>query len=156
MQIAKDTVVQIHYTLRDDAGEIIDSSSGKDPLTYLQGHGNLIPGLEVALEGKSSGAHEEVVIAPEHGYGLHDEQLVQQVPRSAFSGVEKIEVGMRFHAGPQDVVVTRIDGDTITIDANHALAGATLHFSVDIVHVRAATREELEHGHVHGPGGHHH
>lgn len=156
MQIAQDTVVQIHYTLRGAAGEIIDSSSGGEPLTYLQGHGNLIPGLEAALEGKSVGAHEEVVIAPEQGYGLRDAALVQDLPRSAFSGVAKLEVGMRFHAGQRQVTIARIDGDTVTVDANHALAGATLHFSVDIIGVRAATHEELSHGHVHGPGGHHH
>lgn len=160
MQIAKNAVVQIHYTLKNDAGEVLDSSEGSDPLAYLQGHGNLIAGLEKALEGKQVGDSLTVSIPPEEGYGVRDEDLVQDVPRSAFEGIPNVEVGMQFHAdsnhGPRTVTVTKVAGDTITVDGNHPLADQTLHFAVDIVEVRAATNEELSHGHVHGPGGHHH
>ena len=160
MQIAKNAVVQIHYTLKNDAGEVLDSSEGADPLAYLQGYGNLIAGLEKALEGKKVGDSLTVSIPPEEGYGVRDENLMQDVPRSAFEGVPKVEVGMQFHAdsnhGPRTVTVTKVADDTITVDGNHPLADQTLHFAVDIVEVRAATREELSHGHVHGPGGHHH
>lgn len=160
MQIAKNAVVQIHYTLKNDAGEVLDSSDGSDPLAYLQGHGNLIAGLEKALEGKKVGDSLTVSIPPEEGYGVRDESLIQDVPRSAFEGIPKIEAGMQFHAdsnhGPRTVTVTKVAGDTVTVDGNHPLADQTLHFAVDIVEVRAATKEELSHGHVHGPGGHHH
>ncbi|HVY22501.1 MAG TPA: peptidylprolyl isomerase [Steroidobacteraceae bacterium] len=160
MQIEKNAVVQIHYTLKNDAGQVLDSSEGSDPLAYLQGHGNLIAGLEKALEGKKVGDSLTVSIPPEEGYGVRDENLVQDVPRSAFEGIPNVEVGMQFHAdsnhGPRTVTVTKVAGDTITVDGNHPLADQTLHFAVDIVEVRAATNEELAHGHVHGPGGHHH
>ncbi|MGE0114545.1 MAG: peptidylprolyl isomerase [Steroidobacteraceae bacterium] len=160
MQIAKNTAVQIHYTLKNDAGEVLDSSEGAEPLAYLQGHGNLIPGLEKALEGKQAGDAVNVSIPPEEGYGVRDEMLIQEVPRSAFEGIPDVEVGMQFHAdsnhGPRTVTVTRVAGETITVDGNHPLADQTLHFAVQIVEVRAASKEELSHGHVHGPGGHHH
>lgn len=160
MQIEKNAVVQIHYTLKNDAGEVLDSSEGSDPLAYLQGHGNLIAGLEKALEGKEVGDSLTVSIPPEEGYGVRDEGLIQEVPRSAFEGIPQIEVGMQFHAdsnhGPRMVTVTKVADDTITVDGNHPLSDQTLHFAVDIVEVRTATDEELTHGHVHGPGGHHH
>lgn len=160
MQIAKNVVVQIHYTLKNDAGDVLDSSQGTDPLAYLQGHGNLISGLESALEGKQAGDQLNVSIAPKDGYGERDESLIQDVPRSAFQGVDKVEVGMQFHAdsnhGPRLVTVTKVSDKTVTVDGNHPLADQTLHFDVQIVEVRAATAEELSHGHVHGPGGHHH
>ena len=160
MRIAKDHAVQIHYTLKNDAGEVLDSSEGADPLAYLQGHGNLIAGLEKALEGKRAGDVLNVSIAPEDGYGVHDASLIQDVPRSAFRGIESIEVGMQFQAesnhGPRSVTVTKVTAEVITVDGNHPLADQTLHFDVKIVDVRAATEEELSHGHVHGPGGHHH
>jgi FKBP-type peptidyl-prolyl cis-trans isomerase SlyD len=160
MQISQDSVVSMHYTLTSDAGEVIDSSSGGDVLVYMQGHGNLIPGLERELEGKQAGDKLKVRIAPADGYGELDESLVQEVPRSAFGGVAQIEVGMQFQAqsnhGPHSVTITKVVGDTITVDGNHPLAGQHLNFEVEITDVRAATEEELSHGHVHGPGGHHH
>jgi len=160
MQIAQDSVVSIHYTLTSDAGEVIDSSSGGDVLVYLQGHGNLIPGLERELEGKQAGDKLKVRIAPEDGYGDKDESLIQEVPRSAFGGVADIEVGMQFQAqsnhGPRTVTITNVAADAVTVDGNHPLAGQYLNFEVEITAVRAATNEELSHGHVHGPGGHHH
>jgi FKBP-type peptidyl-prolyl cis-trans isomerase SlyD len=160
MQIAQDSVVSIHYTLTSDSGEVIDSSSGADPLTYLQGHGNLIPGLERELEGKQSGEKLSVRVAPADGYGEMDDTLVQDVPRAAFAGAPEIQVGMQFQAqsnhGPRTVTVTKVETDVITVDGNHPLAGKHLNFAVEIIDVRAASEEELAHGHVHGPGGHHH
>lgn len=154
MKIAKDSVVSIHYTLKDGSGAVLDSSSGAEPLAYLHGNGNLVPGLEAALEGKGKGAKLDVTVAPAEGYGPRDEKLVQKVPKRMFEG--GVDVGQRFHAGPSVVTVTHIQGDMVTVDANHPLAGQDLHFSVEVMDVRAASEEELEHGHVHGAGGHHH
>lgn len=160
MNIAKDSVALFHYTLTNDKGEVLDSSSGSDPLAYLHGSGNIIPGLEKALEGKAKGDKLKVTVAPEEAYGKQDPALIQQVPRRAFQGVGDIQPGMSFSTqgpqGPMRVVVTKILGDMVTIDGNHALAGETLTFDVEITDVRAATQEELDHGHVHGAGGHHH
>jgi len=160
MQIAQDKVVLIHYTLRNDAGKVLDSSSGGDALAYLHGQGNIIPGLEKALEGKQAGDKLSVKVEPAEGYGQRDAQLVQQVPRRQFGGAN-VQPGMQFHAqtsqGQRRVVtVTNIAGDMVTVDGNHPLAGENLHFDVEVADVRDATAEELEHGHVHGPGGHHH
>jgi FKBP-type peptidyl-prolyl cis-trans isomerase SlyD len=160
MPIAQNSVVTIHYTLKDDAGEVIDSSREGDPIAYLHGHGNLVPGLERELEGKNTGDKVNVSVTPEHGYGEYDKQLVQQVPRRALQGIANVKVGMRLQAqtpqGPRAVVVTRLVGDMVTIDGNHPLAGKNLNFDVEITDVRDATEEELSHGHVHGEGGHHH
>jgi FKBP-type peptidyl-prolyl cis-trans isomerase SlyD len=160
MPIAQNSVVTIHYTLKDDAGEVIDSSREGDPIAYLHGHGNLVPGLERELEGKSTGDKVNVSVTPEHGYGEYDKNLVQQVPRRAMQGIKNVTVGMRLQAqtpqGPRAVVVTRLVGDMVTIDGNHPLAGKNLNFDVEITDVREATEEELSHGHVHGEGGHHH
>ncbi len=160
MKIAHEKVVSIHYTLTNGEGTVLDSSTGNDPLAYLHGFGNIIPGLENALEGREAGEKLSVTVDPEQGYGSRDERLVQAVPRSAFKGVTELAPGMQFQAqGPEGtrlVVVTQVTQDLVTVDANHPLAGQTLHFEVEISEVRAATAEELEHGHVHGPGGHHH
>lgn len=161
MQIAQHSVVSMHYTLTDDAGNVIDSSANADPLTYLQGVGNIIPGLENALLGLRAGDQRDVRVSPEEGYGLVIEDLIQQVPVEMFQGVEKIEPGMTFQAQDQSgyiqrVEVKSVDGNLVTIDANHPLAGQHLNFAVTIVEVRPATEEEMAHGHVHGPGGHHH
>lgn len=153
MQVSENKVVSIHYTLRNDAGEVIDSSAGRAPLRYLHGVGNIIPGLEKALEGKTSGDRVDVNIAPEEAYGERDESLVQVVPRSAFEGVEEIEPGMQFQAqtpaGRQILTVVEVQDDRVVVDGNHPLAGETLHFSVEITEVREATEEELAHGHAH-------
>lgn len=160
MQVARDAVVVIHYTLTNDAGEVLDSSSGGEPLAYIHGGGNIIPGLEEALEGKGAGDKLEVAVPAEKAYGHHDAELVQQVPKRAFQGVGEVKAGMRFTAqtehGPRQVVVTRVAGDMVTVDGNHPLAGQALNFAVEITEVRQATAEELAHGHVHGPGGHDH
>ena len=160
MLIADRAVVCIHYTLTNDKGEVLDSSEGREPLAYLHGQGNIIAGLESALLGKTAGDKLTVRIEPAQGYGVRDERMVQQVPRRAFQGVKDLQVGMRFQSqgpeGPASVVVTRVAGDMVTVDGNHPLAGEHLNFAVEITEVREASAEELSHGHVHGPGGHHH
>lgn len=160
MQVAERAVVSIHYKLTNDAGEVLDSSEGGDALVYLHGCGNLIPGLEKALLGKQAGDKLDVRVEAAEAYGERDERLVQQVPRRAFQGVKDIQVGMRFQAqgpnGPSSVVITRVAGDMVTVDGNHPLAGQPLNFAVEIAEVREASEEEIAHGHVHGPGGHHH
>jgi FKBP-type peptidyl-prolyl cis-trans isomerase SlyD len=160
MSISQDQVVSIHYTLTDESGKVIDSSAGGEPLMYLHGHGALIAGLERELTGKSTGDRLTVNIAPADGYGEYDRGLVQQVPRRALKGIANVQVGMRLQAqtpeGPRPVTVTHLSGDMVTLDGNHPLAGKNLHFDVEVAAVRAATAEELTHGHVHGPGDHHH
>lgn len=156
MQITKNKVATIHYTLRDNEGSIIDSSEGREPLQYLHGAGNLITGMEEGLEGKSIGDKFTLKISPEKGYGEKDESLVQKVPRSAFGGQE-MKTGMRFSTNQGGVVtVTHVGLESVTVDANHPLAGVELNFAVEVMEVRNATDEEINHGHVHGPGGHHH
>lgn len=160
MQIADRTVATFHYTLRDAQGQVLDSSSGGEPLSYLHGSGHIVPGLERQMAGHSTGDRFTAEVGPEDAYGLSDPALVQQVARQQFQGVDELEVGMQFQADAgrhaQMVTITAIDGDQVTVDANHPLAGATLHFDIEITDVRAATAEELSHGHAHGPGGHHH
>lgn len=160
MQIADQRAVLMHYTLTNDKGEVLDSSRGSEPLAYLHGVGNIIPGLEKALVGKQAGDTAKVTVAPAEAYGEHDAGLIQQLPKRAFKGVGDLKVGMQLQAqsdrGMRIITITNIQGDMVTVDGNHALAGETLHFDVEIVEVRAATAEEMAHGHVHGPGGHHH
>lgn len=160
MEISADRVVTIHYTLKNDAGTVLDSSAGGEPLAYIQGHGNLVAGLEKALEGKQDGNTLQVVVAPADGYGVHDAALIQRVPKRALQGAGEIKKGMQFQARTDDgmrlFTVTAVVGDMVTLDGNHPLADQNLHFDVEVVSVREATSEELEHGHVHGAGGHHH
>ncbi len=160
MQISANMVVSIDYTLTDDQGTVIDSSEGRGPLAYIQGIGNIIPGLERALEGKSKGDSLQVKVAPEDGYGERSDELTQAVPKQMFEGSDEIQVGMQFQtmteAGPQVVTVVAIDDEHVTVDANHPLAGENLNFDVTVVDIREASGEELEHGHVHGPEGHDH
>jgi FKBP-type peptidyl-prolyl cis-trans isomerase SlyD len=160
MQIADRTVASFNYTLTNDAGEVIDTSQGRAPLAYLHGAGNIVPGLEKEMAGRQAGDRFDVVVPPEEGYGQPNPMLVQVVPRAAFQGVDTIEVGMEFQAqtpqGPLSVVVSKVEADTVTVDGNHPLAGKTLHFAIEVTDVRDASVEELAHGHVHGPGGHHH
>lgn len=160
MQISDNVVALIEYTLTNNQGEVLDSSVGGEPLGYIHGAGNIIPGLERALVGKKAGDTLKVTVAPADGYGEKNEAMLQEVPREMFQGVDQIEVGMQFHAqtdhGMQVITVAKVTADTITVDGNHPLAGETLNFDVKVIEVRAATEEELEHGHVHGNGGHHH
>jgi FKBP-type peptidyl-prolyl cis-trans isomerase SlyD len=160
VQVEKNRIVSLNYTLRDEQGKVLDTSSGRAPLIYLHGKGNIIPGLEQALAGRSAGDKLDVTVAPEAGYGLRDERLVQIVARAKFGEVQDLAPGMQVRAsGPQGarlVTVVRVDRDFVTVDGNHPLAGRTLHFSLEIAEVRKATHEEIAHGHAHGPGGHHH
>lgn len=156
MQISKHKVASIHYTLTDNNGKVLDSSAGREPLLYIQGIGNLIPGMEEGLEGKKQGDKVNLKVSPEKGYGVKSDELVQKVPRSAF-GEQKIEKGMQFQTNQGGVVtVTHVGLSEITVDANHPLAGVELNFAVEVLSIREATEDELAHGHVHGPGGHHH
>lgn len=160
MQIATDKVVHIHYTLTNDEGEILDRSD-QGPLAYIHGAGNIIPGLEDALTGRAVGDKFDVSIAPADAYGERNDDLVQAVPKSAFEGIDReIEVGMQFHAqspeGIQLLTVVGVEEDDVILDGNHPMAGIGLNFAVEVVAIRDATSEELDHGHVHGEGGHHH
>lgn len=154
MQISKNKVVAIDYTLTDNDGNTLDTSANREPLKYIQGAGNIIPGLERALEGEESGAQVNVTVQPDEGYGQRDENLKQQVPRNLFEGVDTLEPGMQFQAqtegGVQIITVAEVGDEQVLVDANHPLAGVTLNFDVNVVEVRDATEEELEHGHVHG------
>ena len=149
-QIAKDKVVSIAYELTDTQGTLLDSSAGRPPMPYLHGHGNIIPGLESELDGKSAGEQITVTVPPETAYGPTDPALIQPVPKSQFAGVPNVEVGMQFQASsPQGTRVVRvvdINDDEVTVDANHPLAGKTLTFDVKIADVRDATPDELQQG----------
>lgn len=160
MQVADNMAVSIHYTLTNDKGEVLDSSIGDEALVYLHGEGNIISGLEKALDGKAIGDKFNVRLDAKDAYGEFMEDRIQVISRAMFEGVDELEVGMQFQAdvsdGPGIVTITKIDDDNITIDGNHPLAGEPLTFAVEVVAIRAATEEELDHGHVHGAGGHHH
>jgi FKBP-type peptidyl-prolyl cis-trans isomerase SlyD len=159
MQISDQKAVTIHYTLKNEAGEALDSSRGRDPLNYLQGAGNIVPGLEKALAGKSTGDTVRVTLAPEEAYGQRDEKEIRNVPLRKISADGKLGPGARCRIqtseGFQLGIVTALRGDYATVDLNHPLAGMRLDFEVEVLAVRDATSEELTHGHVHGPGGHH-
>ena len=155
MHIAEQSVVSIHYTLTNDAGETLDTSDGREPLVYLHGAQNIIPGLENELTGKSVGDSFDVTIQPEEAYGTVNPELVQTVPHSAFEGVEKVEPGMQFQARGDDgetqvITVTEVADSGVTVDGNHPLAGQVLNFSVRVEEIREATEEEIAHGHIHG------
>lgn len=163
MQIAAQTAVTIAYTLKDAEGQVLDTSVGRDPLVYLHGAANIVPGLEKALDGKSSGDKLQVVVEPAEGYGVRDERLIRKVPVRRLVGKKEakpVRPGDRFQAqtevGPRMLTVLSVSGDYATVDANHPLAGTTLHFEIEVIDVRAATAEEREHKHVHGKGGHDH
>lgn len=161
MQIAANKAVSIDYTLTNDAGEVLDTSAGGEPLAYLHGAGNIIPGLERELDGKQVGDELKVTIEPEDAYGEFSADLVAVLGRNMFEGVDELEVGMQFHAsapdgGMQIVTITALDGDEVTVDGNHPLAGQRLTFEVKVAAVRDATEDEIAHGHIHGDGGVHH
>ena len=156
MRVAKETVVSIEYTLKDDRGNILDTSVGQAPMEYLHGASNIIPGLEQAVEGLVAGDFKAVAVPPALGYGEYSEKLIQRVPLDRF-GENKVEVGMRFHAetnlGMRVLVIRHVDDKEAVLDGNHELAGKTLHFDVKVVSVRAAELSELAHGHPHQSGG---
>jgi FKBP-type peptidyl-prolyl cis-trans isomerase SlyD len=158
-QIGAQKVATIAYTLKDDGGEVVDSSVGRDPLVYIHGIGSLVRGLEKALDGHGAGDHIAVSISPTEGYGDRDESLIRKIPVRKLPG-GKAKVGARIRAetdaGAMLLLVTGVEGDYATVDPNHPLSGKTLHFEVDVIGVRDATEDELKHGHVHAPGEHHH
>jgi FKBP-type peptidyl-prolyl cis-trans isomerase SlyD len=156
MSIEDNKVVTLEYTVTATTGEVIDSSEGTEPLVYLHGAQNIVPGLENALAGKTVDDAFVVTVVAADAYGEKSDEMMQQVPASAFEGVDDVEVGMEFHAdtpqGPMPIIVTAVEDDMVTVDANHPLAGRDLIFDVKITDVRDATEEELENGHIHGPG----
>jgi FKBP-type peptidyl-prolyl cis-trans isomerase SlyD len=159
MEITNQKVVSIDYTLTGPDGQVLDTSQNRGPLTYMQGGGSIIPGLERQLEGKNVGDELKLTVPAADAYGERDERLVQPVSRDAFKGIENIEAGMRFQAsgpgGAQGVVtVVNVEPHQVTIDANHPLAGVPLTFDVKVVDVREPTEEERAHGHAHGADGH--
>ncbi|MGL5251699.1 MAG: FKBP-type peptidyl-prolyl cis-trans isomerase [Moraxella sp.] len=159
--INNNQVVQFHYTLKDDEGNIIDQSPEGQPLAYLHGYQNIIPGLEAQLVGKAVGDKFTASVEPADAYGEFDDAAVQEVPRENFQGVDNIQAGMQFQSQTEDghvmlVTVKDVQDDMVIVDANHPLAGKKLHFDVEIADIREATPEELQHGHAHGAGGHHH
>lgn len=161
MKISQNAVARIEYTLTNTTGEVLDSSEGGEPLAYLHGARNLIPGLEAELEGKGAGDAFEVTVPPEKAYGERHEAMVQDVPKDRMPPGMQVEAGMVLQAQAENgavqmLHVVAVADDHVTVDGNHPLAGQTLKFDVKIVDVREATPEELEHGHVHGAGGHDH
>ncbi|MDV2857756.1 MULTISPECIES: FKBP-type peptidyl-prolyl cis-trans isomerase [Oceanimonas] len=160
MQIVKDTVVQFNYTLKDEQGEVMDTNEGKAPLAYLHGNDNMLEGLEKALDGKNEGDRFSVTLPPADAYGERDESLIQRVSIRHLQGAKRWEPGMvamvHTENGPRQVVVVKVGRFMADVDLNHLLAGRTLTFDLEVVSVRAATAEELEHGHAHGEGGHQH
>jgi len=156
MKIEKDLVATIDYKLTDESGQVLDTSEGSEPLSYIHGNGNLITGLERDLDGKEPGDRVTTVIAPEDGYGVYDEKLVFTVEKKDFDEPDDLEVGMYFQAEVGGEVklctIVEMSDETVQVNANHPLSGVTLHFDVTVRDVREATKEELEHGHVHGDG----
>lgn len=160
MKVTINSVVSLDYTLKNNKGEILDSSNGRSPLVYLHGVGALIPGLENEINGMEKGQSKLVTVQPEDAYGQRSEDLLHIVPKSGFQGDEEMFVGMQVQLeteqGPAIASISKIEGDDVTLDLNHPLAGEVLTFEISIADVREATADEIAHGHVHGPGGHHH
>ena len=154
--VEKDAVASVHYTgTLPESGEVFDTSEGRDPLTFLVGHQQMIPGFEEELMGAEKGERRTFTLEPERAYGEKIAEAVQQIPGEMFGDITP-EPGMTLMSDVGPFNVVSVDGDTVTVDFNHKLAGETLQFSVEVVDVRAATAEEIAHGHAHGPGGHHH
>ncbi len=157
MKIEKGFVVSVEYTLKDSQGNVWESSEGDEPWVYLHGFGGIIPGLEPELEGKQSGDEFTVTLEPEQAYGPYDKDLVNQVPKTALAGIENLEVGLRLSAQTDDgqthsVTVTEITNDSVTVDANHPMAGQPVVVELEVKDIRPATPEELDHGHAHVGG----
>ncbi len=159
--IAKDKVVELAYSLTDSEGEVLDQSDASDPFLYLHGAEQIVPGLENALAGLKVGDKKKVTVQPEEGYGEFNEDLRLTVKKAQFPSDAELEEGLEFETTLNDgtpaiFTVVEIEGDQVTVDGNHPLAGETLHFDVEVLSVRDATADELTHGHAHGPDGHHH
>ena len=160
MKIGKDAVVSIDYRLHLGDGEVVDESEAGDPLVYLHGYEEIVPGLEKALEGKAAGDKVQAVVKPEDGYGDYDPEGLEEVPRTEFPAEMELEAGgVITGTDPDgdevDFLVKEVKKDTVVVDFNHPMAGKTLHFDITVREVRAATKDELEHGHAHGPGHEH-
>ncbi len=155
-KVEKDAVASVHYTgTLPESGEVFDSSEGRDPLTFLVGHKQMIPGFEDELLGAEKGERRTFTLEPERAYGERIPEAIQQIPSEMFGDITP-EPGMTLMSDVGPFNVVSVEGDTVTVDFNHKLAGETLQFSVEVVDVRAATEEEIAHGHAHGPGGHNH
>lgn len=155
--IGDKSVVSMHYKLTTEEGKVLDSSEGGEPLSYLHGAGNIIPGLEKALAGKVEGDSLQVRVEPSEAYGEINPEGIKVIEKSAFQGVESVKAGMTFEAkapdgSKQQIIVKKVEGEEVTIDLNHPLAGVVLNFDIQIMSVREATKEELDHGHTHEPG----
>ena len=159
MKIEKDRVVRFHYSVSEPGQEALENSRSGEPLAILQGHGNIIPGLEKAMEGHEAGDTFGVDVVAADAYGDRRDNLTQRVPKKHFNG-QRLEPGMQVvlntNFGPRAVTIEKVGMSVVDVDLNHPMAGKDLHFDIDVVEVRDATPEELEHGHVHGDGGHHH
>lgn len=161
MKITTNSVVSLDYTLKNNKGEVLDSSEGRAPLVYLHGVGALIPGLENAIEGLSKGDVKNVVVQPEDGYGTRSEEMIHVVPANGFQGdISELQIGLQVQLdteqGPTIATIAKVENDEVTLDLNHPLAGEVLTFDITVADVRTATPDELAHGHVHGAGGHQH
>ena len=160
MTLEKNTVVEFHYTLRSESGDELDSSRARQPMAYLHGAGNIIPGLEKAMEGRAAGDRFEVTVSPEEAYGMRNEGNVQRIPLKHLGKIPRPRPGqvlnLQTQQGPVQVTVVKVGRFNVDVDGNHPLAGQVLNFEVEIVSLREATEEELSHGHAHGPGGHQH
>jgi len=159
MKVERGRVVRLHYTIRDESGATLESSRDGTPLLYLHGSGQLLTALESQIEGFSAGDAATVTVAPADAYGDRDPRGVIRAPRSTFPDDLELAPGIEVQAetpdGPLSFLVVEIEGDEVVLDANHPMAGKTLTFDVEVLEVRAATKDEIAHGHVHGPGGHH-
>ncbi len=160
MQIQKDSVVYFHYTLNDTEGKVVESSKDSHPMTYLHGHGNILPALEAEFTDKKEGDQFQVTLPPEKAYGLRNEESMQRIPIKHLAEKKNLRVGMsakvNTEKGMRDVTIIKVGKFNVDVDTNHPLAGLTLTFDISIETVREAEAEELTHGHVHGVGGHHH
>ena len=156
----KDKVVAFHYTLKNAEGEQLETSRDKDPMSYLHGGNNIIAGLEKGMEGHTVNDEFSVTVEPEEAYGVRNENNVQRLPLKRLKGIGKVSVGqvlnMKTNKGQVQVTVLKVGRFNVDVDGNHPLAGKQLTFDVEITDIREASEEELEHGHVHGPGGHQH
>ena len=160
MKVEKDKVVSFHYQLAEESGAEVENSNGREPMTFLFGHGNIIPGLEQAMVDHAAGDKFDVVVPAKDAYGERREDFIQRVPKKYFHDADHLAPGMHTVLNTKDgrrsVTVVKVGSSVVDVDLNHPLAGKTLHFGVEITDIRDATEEELEHGHVHGPGGHQH
>ncbi len=161
MALGLNKVISFNYTLKDDTGEVLDSTLNKAPLTFISGMNQILPKLEEAIDGMLIGGRKNVKVGAADAYGEYDGKAVQNIKKEQFPPEANLEVGMRYVANAPDggqmpFTITEVKENDITVDFNHPLAGKDLEFDVELVDIRDATPEELSHGHVHGPGGHHH